>query len=198
MINLMDPVQSANLRYRHINSILRRWIIMLTLATLGLLLVVILGWLYIGNQNRQLTGSINSTQQQLQTQNLTSVKTQATTISNNVKIINQVLSKEIRFSSLLQAIGTVIPSGAVLSGLSLNDVNGAIDLSANSTNYVSAAQLAVNLGDPKNNIFQKVDIINITCTEVKGNAYPCTAQYKALFGPTTKNRFLNVPSGAQK
>lgn len=198
MINLMSPTHSANLRYRHTNTILRRWLITSTLAIGGLILIVVVGWLYIANQNRDLTNSINLTKTQLQAQNLSEVQKQATTLTGNIKTINQVMSREIHFSDLIQQIGTVMPSGTVLSSLSLGSVNGAIDLSVNSKDYTSAAQLAINLGDPKNNIFQKVDIVNINCSSTSVNVYPCSGTYKALFGSSAKNRFLNVPSGVKQ
>lgn len=198
MINLLAPAHLADLRYRHINAILRRWLVTLIFATAGLILIVVTGWLYIGDQNRVLTRNIITTEQQLKNQDLIGVQKQAATLSSNIKIINQVLSREIRFSDLIQKIGTVMPSGTVLASLTLSKIDGAIDLSANTKDYASAAQIAVNLGDPKNNIFQKVDIVNINCTSTGTNVYPCSATLKALFGPATKNQFLNVPSGAKQ
>lgn len=193
MINLLAPTHSADLRYRHHNAMLKRWLITSTIATGGLILIVVAGWLYIANQNRVLTRSINTTKQQLQAQDLTGIQKQASTLTGNIKIINQVLSREIRFSDLIQQIGAVMPSGTVLSSLTLSNIDGAIDLSTSSKDYTSAVQIAVNLGDSKNNIFQKVDIVNINCSSTSTNAYPCNATFKALFEPTTKNRFLNVP-----
>ncbi|MBI2588961.1 hypothetical protein HYW35_02025 [Candidatus Saccharibacteria bacterium] len=198
MINLLAPDRSANLRYGHFNSILKRWLITTILAAGGLVLIVAMGWLYIANQSRNLTNSLSSTKQQLQAQDLAGVQKQAMTISSNIKIINQVLSREIRFSDLVQQIGTVMPTGTVLASLTLNKVDGAIDLSATGRDYTSAAQIAVNLGDPKNNIFQKVDIISINCSSGSTSAYPCNATFKALFSPATKKQFLNVPAGASR
>lgn len=198
MINLLAPASNSELRYRHYNSLLKRWLIMSTIATGGLILIVVMGWLYITSQNQTLSSSINVTKQQLQAQDLNGVQKQAKDLTGNIKIINQVLSREIRFSDLIQQIGAVMPSGTVLSSLTLSKVDGAIDLSTNSKDYASAAQIAINLGDANNNIFQKVDIVNINCSSASTNAYPCNATFKALFGPVAKNRFLNVPSGTSR
>lgn len=197
MINLLAPDRSADLRYGHFNSILKRWLVAAVLAASGLILIIAMGWLYIASQSRNLTHSLNSTKQQLQTEDLAGVQKQAAAITSNIKIINQVLSREIRFSDLVQQIGTVMPTGTVLASLTLNKVDGAIDLSATGRDYTSAAQIAVNLSDPKNNIFQKVDIISINCPAGSANAYPCSASFKALFSPATKKQFLNVPGGKQ-
>lgn len=198
MINLLAPASNSELRYRHYNSLLKRWLIMSTIATGGLILIVVMGWLYITSQNQTLSSSITVTKQQLQAQDLNGVQKQAKALTGNIKIINQVLSREIRFSDLIQEIGAVMPSGAILSGLTLSKVDGAIDLSTNSKDYTSAAQIAINLGDVNNNIFQKVDIVNINCSSASTSAYPCNATFKALFGPAAKNRFLNVPSGTSR
>ena len=87
-----------------------------------------------------------------------------------------------------------MPPGAILGSLTLsNKVTGTLDLSASAKDYSSAAQVAVNLSDPKNNIFAKVDIINVNCSAIT-NAYPCNATFRALFSQKTPDRFLNVAS----
>ncbi|MEX1995254.1 MAG: hypothetical protein WD887_00550, partial [Candidatus Saccharimonadales bacterium] len=97
------------------------------------------------------------------------------------------------FSSLIQEIGKIMPNGTILGSLSLSKVNGAIDLSASAKSYSSATQIAVNLNDPKNGIFSKVDIVNISC-DSGGGTYKCNATLKALFSPAARTKFLSVPS----
>ena len=93
----------------------------------------------------------------------------------------------------MTAIGKVMPSGTILSGLTLTNINSAIDVSANALDYTSAAQIAINLSDPTNNLFAHVDIVNISCLhDHPSSPYPCTAIYKALFSKSAANRFLNV------
>lgn len=195
MINLLPQEYSSALRSDRFMAILYRWMVGIAVATAGLILIVGMGWLYINQQTRDLNRSIVSQNQQLHDQNLTQVQQSADQLSGNIKIINQVLSKEIRFSDLIQAIGQVMPNGAVLSSLTLNKIGGGIDLSAGAKDYASAAQIAANLSDPKNNIFSKVDIINVNCLN-NGTAYPCSATYRALFNSSVPSRFLNVPKGS--
>lgn len=197
MINLLPAEYHASLRSVHFNSILRRWIAAVLLATGGLMLIMAVGWVYIDQQNRDLSRNISSLNQQLQAQDLAGTQAKAKAITTNIKIINQVLSREIRFSDLIKQIGSVMPPGTVLSGLTLTKVDGALDLATSARDSTSAAQIAVNLSDPKNKIFDKVDIVNINCSAASTNPYPCTATFKALFSNSTKNQFLNVP-GASK
>ncbi len=193
MINLLPSDYGASLRQAHFNVLIRRWLFVSLLAGAGLALVMTIGWVYINQQNKNLSRNIDSINQQLQADDLAGTQKQAKDITNNIKIITQVLSREIRFSDLISQIGSVMPPGSVLSGLTLSKVDGALDLSAAARDYTSAAQVAVNLSDPKNKIFDKVDIVNIKCASAAGTAYPCTASFRALFNKTTQSQFLNVP-----
>jgi len=113
-------------------------------------------------------------------------------------VIDKVLSQEIQFSGLIQSIGSYMPAGAVLGTLSLSDkVTGSIDLSANTKDYASAAQVAVNLSDPKDDLFSKVDIINISCNSAAEKTYKCSATFRALFSKTAQTKFLSSPTGSK-
>lgn len=197
MINLLPADYGAKLRLVHQNSILRRWLAAALVASVGLALVMAVGRIYIEQQNKNLSRNLNTVQAQLNSQDLATVQKKAKDITNNIKTINQVLAREIRFSGLITQIGSAMPPGAVLSGLTLSKVDGAIDLSASSRDYSSAAQMAINLNDPKNKIFDKVDIVSINCSAASGSAYPCSGTFRALFSKTTQSQFLNVPKGTQ-
>ncbi|HEY5549982.1 MAG TPA: hypothetical protein VIK37_02150 [Candidatus Saccharimonadales bacterium] len=195
MINLLPNDYKLHFRYGRLNLRLGQWLGGGVLIVAGLILILGVGWLYIDQQTKDLNKSIATTETQLKNQDLEKVKKQADEISQNIKIINQVLDREIRFSSLLQEIGKVTPPGVVLKSLTIAEkVTGAIDLNAETVNANAAAQIAVNLSDPNNNIFAKVDIVNVICsTEPK--AYPCTATLRALFDKQTPERFQNVATG---
>lgn len=193
MINLLPSNYGASLRFTHLNSIMRRWLVVSLLAVGGLVLIMAFGWVYINQQNKNLARNIDSVNQQLQAEDLAGTQKKAKDITSNIKIINQVLSREIRFSELISHIGSVMPPGTVLSGLTLSKVDGGLDLSATARDYTSATQIAVNLSDPKNQIFDKLDIVNINCSSTSGSAYPCSATFRALFSKATQSQFLNVP-----
>ncbi|HLG90811.1 MAG TPA: hypothetical protein VI336_01465 [Candidatus Saccharimonadales bacterium] len=195
MINLLPNDYKLGLRYGRLNIRLSQWLGISTVIIAGLVLVLGVGWLYMGQQIKDLNRSIATTEGQLKTQDLEEVREQADEISQNIKVINKVLGREIRFSSLIQDIGKVMPPGAVLTTLTLSEkVTGAVDLNAGVTNSDTAAQIAVNLSDPKNNIFAKVDIVNVICSS-EPVVYPCTATLRALFDKQTPERFLNVAVG---
>jgi len=195
MINLLPPDHAAAIRYGRQNTVLRKWLIGMVAGVVGLGLIMLSGWFYIHRQASSLQQNINVTNAQLSAQNLAKVQADAKEITGDIRVINQVLGSEIRFSDLIQAIGQDMPPGAILGSLSLSNVSGALDLTASAKDTASAAQVAANLSDPKNGLFSNVDVINVNCTTtVPPTTYPCTTLLKALFSPTVKTKFLSVPT----
>lgn len=199
MINLLPPERALDIRYGRSNARLIRWIIGMVAAIAGLIVIISSGSAYIGRQSSNLESNIASLQQRFQAQKLDQVQKDAKEISGEIKVINQVLSREIKFSSLIQEIGKAMPPGTVLGSLTLTKADGAIDLSANARDYSSAALIAANLNDPSNGLFEKVDVININCTSGTSAAttYKCSGAFRALFSKAAQKRFLNVPKGTQ-
>lgn len=197
MINLLPTSHAESIRYGRQNTSLRDWLLGMAGAIGGLVIIFAGGWIYLNQQQSSLQREVSGTQQQLKDQNLTQVQKDAKEITGDIKVINKVLSTEVRFSDLIQAIGKDMPPGAVLSSLSLsNKVNGALDLSASTSGYQSAAQVAVNLSQSNNKIFSKIDIINVSCGGINPNqSYKCTATYRALFSKSAQTQFLSVAKG---
>jgi Tfp pilus assembly protein PilN len=164
VINLLPTDYAMSIRFGRQNTVLRSWLIGAVAAIAGLIIIFAGGWIYINQQAKTLQKNIDTTNQQLKAQNLAQVQKDAKEITGDIKVISQVLGTEIRFSDLIQAIGNDMPPGAVLSALSLSKVSGAVDLTTGVTNYSSAAQIAVNLSQSKNDLFSKVDIISVNCT----------------------------------
>jgi Tfp pilus assembly protein PilN len=198
MINLLPPSRAAAIRYGRQNATLRVWLAGAALAIAGLIIILAGGWVYIDHQSAAFRKDINGTNQQLQTQNIDKVKADAKEITGDINVIDKVLSQEIHFSDLIQAIGSYMPPGTVLGSLSLSDkVSGTLDLSANARDYASAAQIAVNLSDQKDDLFSKVDIISISCGSTIDKTYKCSATFRALFSKAAQTRFLGVATGSQ-
>lgn len=198
MINLLPPDYALRIRFGRGNAVMRRWIIGALGAIAGLVVVLAGGWIYLNQQSSDLQRSLEATDAQLQAQNINKVKADATKISGDVKAINLVLGNEIRFSDLIQDLGRTMPPGAVLSSLSLTNINGALDLSVASRDYSSAAQVAVNLNDPANGLFSKVDIINISCPNDPTTDYKCNGTFKALFNSSAHKKYLSLPAQDKK
>lgn len=199
MINLLPPDVRTSLMYARRNTKLRRWAF--GLATLLVLMVVTLvgGLLFLKQTSKSLAKQIESSKTQLQVQDQEKIKKEVEDLSSTLKLVVQVLSREVLFSSLLKQVGSVMPRGSVLTALSINQVSGGLDLQAKAIDYQTATQVQVNLQDPKSLLFEKVDIVNVQC-QTPGTAvgdtvaarYPCTIQLRALFSKTNPFLFLNT------
>jgi|SRR3989344_1200910 len=195
MINLLPPEYGAAIKFGRHNAALRRWLIGIWLAIGGLLIIITGGWLYLDNQAKNLAKSQTETESRLAAEDLEGVKKEAQEITSSIKVIDQVLSREILFSKLIGEIGRVLPPGTVLKSLTLNEsVAGGFDIEVRARDNQSAARVATNLNDPNNKIFSTVDILSITCstTDINpGDFYFCDGTYRALFNKETRQRFLN-------
>lgn len=197
MINLLPPDYAAAIKFGRHNAALRNWLIGAWLATAGLLIIIIGGWLYLDNQAKGLANSQTDVESRLAAENLEAVKKEAQEISGSIKIIDQVLNREILFSKLIAEIGRAMPPGTVLNGLTLNEkIDGAFDIEVSARNHEAAARVATNLNDPANKIFSTVDILSVNCTN-QDDVYQCTGTYRALFDKETRQRFLNGGAASQ-
>lgn len=198
MINLLPSDYADSIRYGRQNTKLRLWIVGLLAAIAILVLILGIGWIYLNHQSDDLKNDIAATNQKLQAQHVDKVRADAKEITGDINVIDKVLGNEVQFSSLIQTIGSYMPSGSVLAALSLsNKVDGAIDLTVNALDYPSAAQVAVNLSGSKDSLFTKVDILSITCNPASKTVYKCVSKYRVLFSQTAQKRFLGPPAGNQ-
>lgn len=136
----------------------------------------------------------------LKEQKLEETQKRVTDISDSIKLALQVLSREILFSKLISQVGAAMPSGASLQSLSIGSTEGGIDLTAGADDYQTATQVQVNLADKDNKIFEKADIVNITCVQPANTGatatgpepYPCTISIRALFSKDNGFQYITA------
>lgn len=195
MINLIPPQYADHIHYGRRNTYLAKGAVWLIIASVGMTILVIGGRQYINQQANSLKANIANSNKQIHAEKLDSAQAQAEQISNNAKLLNTIFSQEIRFSDLIPAIGKIMPAGASLGGLSISTDQDALDLQVNSDNSAQANQVAVNLVDPKYNLFDSVDIVTINCNP-KTEPH-CSSTLRALFSKDSQTRFLYF-SGQQE
>jgi len=199
MINLLPPETKEDYRYARRNHQLAHWLTIASVSLLGGILLAAGGYLYLSQSVHSTNQQIADSNQILKLQNLDATQKQVTTISNNLKLTVQVLSKEILFSDLLKQLARVTPNDAILTNLAITQAQGGVDITAGTANYDAATQLQVNLADPKNQIFSKADIVSITCSNNSNNPkYPCTVSIRALFAKDNPFLFINSAKGVAK
>ncbi|HUY85148.1 MAG TPA: PilN domain-containing protein [Candidatus Dormibacteraeota bacterium] len=194
MINLLPPDVKSGYHYARRNVVLRRWVAACLVALVGLSALGTYGLLALHESTVRYDQQVVATGAQLQKDKLSQTKRQVEDMSNSLKLAVQVLSNEVLFSKLIQQIGSVMPSGTVLTGLTIDQVKGGLELTADSTNYTAATQIQINLADPNNKIFSEVDIESIKQSSSAGlaqSAYQYKVQLRALFSANNSFLFIN-------
>lgn len=193
MINLLPTHVKETNKYGLKNRLLLRWVIAFIIAIAGIWTIVLFGFYQLNNSINDQKELIAHTKQRLKDQDIEGVQEQTEDIESSIRLALQVLDQKILFSKLIQQIGAVMPEGAILQDISLQDVQGGIDLTAKVKDHQSATQVLINISDPANHVFAKADMLSIDCgdegTEESAeaqagseNSYPCTAKLVALFG----------------
>lgn len=197
MINLLPPDIKSDIAYARKNTVLIRWITAFVFVIIGVFFVVLVGQLYLNQSKKTYASQIDEGKTQLKEQKLEETQARAQEISDNVKLAVNVLSKQILFSKVVTQIGKVMPDGTVLTGLSINQLSGGIDLIARAKDYNTASQVQLNLQDPNNKIFEKADIVSTECnsTPTTDNlvetTYPCRITVRALFAKNNSFLFID-------
>lgn len=193
MINLLPSEIKENTLYAHRNTKLRRWCFVMIIAIAGIVAIVLFGQLYIDQAIGSYAAQSQAAQDELKSQKLDETQKQVSDISSSLQLVVQVLSREILFSKLINQIGATIPTGAALADLSISKIQGGIDLRFNSSDYQTATQVQLNLQDPANKIFDKADIVSISCasTGAADPRYPCQVSIRAQFAQNNPFLFIN-------
>lgn len=218
MINLLPKDHRDSIMYARRNTKLLNICFALVIVILIVVGMWGLGYFYMNKTAREYNRTIAQKQADLKAQNLEETEARIETFSNNLKLILQVLEKEVLFSKLFRQVGAVMPSGAILSNIELSEISGGIDLTVNAKDYDTATQAQVNLEAKDNKLFQKVDIVSVSCSNgddeaasetsnqnsapentpttpetgnTLANEYPCTANLRALFNEENPFLFIN-------
>lgn len=190
MINLLPSNYRQNITYARYNTKLLKWSLSLLGSIAGVAVIVVVGLFYIHQSTISYSAQLAQTKQAVKTQQVAKTQQKIQDISSSLKLVIQVLSREVLFSKLLKQIGSAIPANASLTDLKIGEVKGGIDLTAIASDYNTATQVQVNLQDPANKIFNKADIVSINCssTNATNSKYPCTVTIRAQFA--ANNPFL--------
>lgn len=208
IINLLPPNVKQDIIYARRNTSLRTWAYVILACSILVCGVVAVGYMYLQSSVDNYSKQVAQSKQSLSDQKLEETEQQIETVSANLKLVVQVLSRAVLFSKLLEQVGSAIPPGTVLTNLSIsNKVQGGIDLTFAATDYQTATQVQVNLSDANNKIFEKADIVSIQCGQnstdpntgaTTASQYPCTLQIRALFAKNNSFSFISNNAGASQ
>ncbi|HVI60698.1 MAG TPA: PilN domain-containing protein [Candidatus Saccharimonadales bacterium] len=197
MINLLPPEVKDNYHYARLNVGLRRWVLLCLAALIGLGLLATYGLLSLQSSTNTYEQQIASTEKLFQQEDYAGTQQQIQDLSGSLKLAVKVLGQEVLFSQLIKQIAIATPANVNLTGLTINQAQPGVDITAEATNYNAATQLQANLADESNKIFSKADIVNITCSPNATNPrYPCKINIRALFAKDNPFLFINSKAGA--
>lgn len=191
MINLAPKTHKESLRYARRNSMLWRWLMGVLIITFFAIAVIIAGKIHLQSEINRVEALNKEASEQLQADNLEETLDEIEAVSSNLKLIIDVLSNRVIFSKLITQIGSVMPDGAILSDIEISETQGGIDLIATARDYNTATQVQVNLEDPDNKIFDKVDLVGVECIS-DTDIYPCRIVMRALFTESNPYLFINL------
>jgi hypothetical protein len=195
MINLLPPDVKQGFSYGRRNVGLGRWVAAFLIALVGLGALATYGTLSIHQSSLRYQKDIATTEDLFREQKFSQTQRQVKDIAGSFKLVVKVLGNEVLFSKLLKQIGATIPPKSSLTGLTINQAQSAIDISASAADYATATQIQVNLSDPENKIFSRADIISISCvtetTDPTKGLYPCSVNIRALFAANNPYLFVN-------
>lgn len=212
MINLLPTKVKENITYGRRNRILVRWVWAMVIVICGVVAMTVFGQYFINKNVRSLEAAAAVTQTRIEKQNLAGTQKDIQTLSNNFTTVTQLLSKQVLFSKIFNKIGSIMPSGAYLSGITLTTSSTSMDINVLATSREAATQAFVNISDPKNGLFDKADLISVTCQSNNTNStasttpsspttqkkYPCTALIKVTMKTDSSFYFLSSIGGSTK
>ena len=162
MINLLPPEAKKQIRAARFNVVLRNYIVMLTIT--GVLLAATFGigfWVTINDKSLAETNKASS---QAAAAEYQETRKAAEDFAKNLNTAQAILATNVSFSKLITDIATNVPSGVILSNLSLGGSTAAqntpVEINAKARSYNDAVRLKDSL--EASPIFENVRLTNIT------------------------------------
>lgn len=194
MINLIPKDKKSNIAFARYNRIVLRWLIIMVVAVFGLFVIFGGSMFYIKQDIKAHETSIEDSKRSLAEQDEKKTLERIASISARMSLIVDVLSREVVFSKLLPHIGSIIPDGAALNGLTLSrDSQGGVDLVIAAVDYATASQALTNLQASESLLFESVDATNVNCDGVSNGIYQCQIEITAIL--VNDNPFLLLNQG---
>lgn len=118
MINLLPPEEKRQLRAARTNLLLLRYNFFLLAAVVFLGLATGVTYLYLNTTKANAEATINESKAKVSAYSMTAA--QADVFRSNLTVAKQILDHEVTYSKVIIGIAQILPSGVVLTGLSLD------------------------------------------------------------------------------
>ncbi len=157
MINLLPPAIKTQLKYSKLNRHLINYVWLL-LITLGLIIAMFAGSYLLIHREIGLTKEKLAEQKQ-SVSSYGNIEKEAKALADRLKAISDVQKNQNHFSELLNEIATLTPADVAILNLQIDTDKNTASLTAESSNYASAAGLRNLLA--KSSRFSSIDIDEI-------------------------------------
>lgn len=196
MINLLPPQTKDAYRYARRNRHLMHWVFALLTGIFGAVLLTGLGYYHLDRTTKEYRRQVQADQAALQKQSIAKTQKEVQDMTSNLNLAVNVLSKQVLFSEMLKRLGTITPNNAALKTLSISPEQNTIDIVAQATSYDAATQVQVNYSSAENRIFDKADVLNVSCRSDTSPAavqspYPCLINIRALLTKDSPFYFIS-------
>ncbi len=207
MINLLPPEakQEAHYGRRNRKLVFIAGGICTMIVALGA--ITLFGQFYLSRSETQTKKSSRIVEQRIKDQNLEASQKSLETLDANFKTASQLLAKQILFSKIFPKLAEIIPKDASVRQLSISDSSTYLQFEIVAPTRAIANQGYINVSDPKNGLFEKADLLDISCTDATEKTTTdsasalCKVTVKALFrsdSPFLLLNYLKTQAGVKK
>jgi Tfp pilus assembly protein PilN len=175
MINLLPVEHKGEIRAARANVILVRYIVIMLAAIIVLSGLVIGSYLVLNTAQANAEVKVKENEQRVSS--FKNVRAQAEVFRSDLAVAKTVLDSDVSFSKLIYKIASSVPSGVILSDLTLDPQNfgSSITMNASAKTFDDATKLK-DAFSRSEDIFSNVQLQNIrSSTEAGGsdtNGYP--------------------------
>lgn len=207
MINLLPPDAKDDALYGRRNRKLVFTAAGICAMILALGALTLFGQFYLSRSEKQFKSSGQVVEQRIKDQKLEDSQKSLEALAANFKIASQLLGKQILFSKLFPKLAEITPTGAFVRQVSIDDNDTYLQFEISAPTRELANQGYINVSDSKNGLFEKADLLDISCADSSEKSssgdttLPCKATVKALFrsdSPFLLLNYLKAQAAAKK
>lgn len=165
MINFLPPIDKREIQAGRTNRLLLRYLILFAALMLALLMAIGFAYIYLLNTKNNAEAKIRQNEED--SKSLAAKKQEVDAFKTNLATAKQIIDKQVDYTTILLRISDAIPSGVVLSDLSIDPATFGTPgtLNARATSEASALRLKDALESSK--YFTDVQFDSITKADVE-------------------------------
>ena len=184
MINLMPIAGQKELAAARTNSLLLRYVILVSIFIGVLIIEVLIVYALLNNDRSNNEATITENQQK--TIAYAPTKQQADEFRSNLATAKYILAKQTPYTTLILAIANKLPTGAVLDKLTLDPstFGTPTSISVKTISYAKAIEIKSALQTTLVNdvpLFSSVSFDSVSSGDASADAYPYTAMFNVVY-----------------